>query len=187
LLLKMEQNLHMQTATWLVSRELTEAAGLWNTSLLGDDDGEYFCRVLLKSESVRFAPAAKVFYRDCGAGSLSDIGRSDRKREAQWRSMELHIGYLLSMENSPRARAACVTYLQNWLIFFYPERRDIVQRMQQRAAELGGELKVPALSWKYHWIQPVFGEALARRAQFSLPRIKWSLVRFWDKTLFRIA
>src|SRR3989454_8667665 len=38
LLRKMGQNVFMQTATWLVSRELTEAAGPWNTQLLGDDD-----------------------------------------------------------------------------------------------------------------------------------------------------
>jgi len=54
------QNLYMQTATWLVSRELTEAAGPWDTRLLGDDDGEYFCRVLLASNGVRFVPEAKV-------------------------------------------------------------------------------------------------------------------------------
>jgi glycosyltransferase involved in cell wall biosynthesis len=186
LLRKMGLNLHMQTATWLVSRELTEAAGPWDTSLFVDDDGEYFCRVLLQSDGVRFVPEAKVYYRACGASSLSYIGRSDRKREAQWRSMELHIGYLHSLENSPRVRAACVKYLQNWLIFFYPERLDLVKQMQQRAEELGGELKVPRLSWKYFWIEPIFGQALARRAQFFLPRLKWSLVRFWDKTLFRI-
>jgi glycosyltransferase involved in cell wall biosynthesis len=187
LLRKMGQNLHMQTATWLVSRELTEAAGPWNTSLLGDDDGEYFCRVLLQSDAVRFVPGAKVYYRATGASSLSYIGRSDKKREAQWRSMELHIGYLQSLENSPRVRAACVQYLQNWLIFFYPERLDLVKQMQQRAEELGGELRVPRLSWKYFWIEAMFGHALARRAQFFLPRVRWSLVRFWDKTLFRIA
>ncbi len=34
LIRKMGQNLHMQTATWLVSRDLTEAAGPWNTSYL---------------------------------------------------------------------------------------------------------------------------------------------------------
>ena len=38
-------NLHMQTATWLVGRELTEGAGTWDTRLLNNDDGEYFCRV----------------------------------------------------------------------------------------------------------------------------------------------
>ncbi|MGB6192155.1 MAG: oligosaccharide flippase family protein, partial [Terracidiphilus sp.] len=53
LLRKMSQNIFMQTATWLVSRELTEDAGPWDVRLLGDDDGEYFCRVLLASEGVR--------------------------------------------------------------------------------------------------------------------------------------
>ena len=59
LLLKMGDNLYMQTAAWLVSRELSEAAGPWDARLLSDDDGEYFCRVLLASEGVRFVPEAK--------------------------------------------------------------------------------------------------------------------------------
>src|SRR6266700_4344460 len=42
LLRKMGQKLHMQTATWLVSRTLTQAAGPWDTRLSLDDDGEYF-------------------------------------------------------------------------------------------------------------------------------------------------
>jgi len=183
----MGQNLHMQTATWLVSRELTKAAGPWNTQLLGDDDGEYFCRVLLQSDGVRFVPEAKVYYRASGVGSLSYIGRSDRKRVAQLRSMELHIDYLRSLEDSPRVRATCVQYLQNWSLFFYPERLDLVRQMQKMAEELGGKLKVPRLSWKYSWIEPIFGRAQARRAQIFLPRLKWSLLRCWDKALFRIA
>jgi glycosyltransferase involved in cell wall biosynthesis len=187
LLRKMGQNLHMQTATWLVSRELTEAAGRWNTNLLGDDDGEYFCRVLMQSQGVRFVPDARVYYRDSGASSLSYIGRSDRKREAQWRSMELHIRYLLALEDSPRTRAACVNYLQNWLVFFYPERLDLVHTMQQKARELGGELKDLRLPPKYAWMAPLLGRSWARRAQFYLPRLKWSFVRSWDKALFRIA
>src|SRR5207248_8713341 len=49
LIRKLANNLHMQPATWLVSRELTEEAGPWNRLMLVDDDGEYFCRVLLAS------------------------------------------------------------------------------------------------------------------------------------------
>ncbi|MGO9305296.1 MAG: oligosaccharide flippase family protein, partial [Candidatus Korobacteraceae bacterium] len=71
---KMGQNVYMQTATWLVSRELTEAAGPWDTRLLGDDDGEYFCRVLLASDGVRFVPEATVFYRAPWINTLSYIG-----------------------------------------------------------------------------------------------------------------
>src|SRR5205814_1114554 len=35
---KLDQNLYMQPATWLVSRELSEAAGPWDTRLSLDDD-----------------------------------------------------------------------------------------------------------------------------------------------------
>lgn len=186
LLCKMGQNLHMQTATWLVSRVLTEAAGPWNVKLLGDDDGEYFCRVLLQSDGVHFVPEAKVYYRASGCNSLSYIGRSDRKRDAQWRSMQLHIGYLRSLQDTERVRAACVQYLQNWLIFFYPERLDLFDQMQETARELGGRLEIPRLSWKYSWIEAFFGGALARRAQIVLPQLKLSLARSCDKALFRL-
>ena len=186
LLRKMGQNLYMQTATWLVSRELTEAAGPWDTRLSGDDDGEYFCRVLLASDGVRFVPEARVYYRASGSSSLSYVGCSNRKLEAQWISMQLHIGYLRSLEDSDRVRAACVKYLQNWMIFFYLERLDIFKHAEEIARSLGGQLRIPHLSWKYSWIEAAFGWPLAKRAQLLLPNIKWSLARFWDKMLFRL-
>src|ERR1700730_823059 len=113
LLRKMGENQHMQTATWLVSRELTEAAGSWDVRLLSDDDGEYFCRVLLASEGVRFVSGAKVFYRVTPSSRLSYVGMSDRKKEALLVSMQLHIKYIRSLEESDRVRAVCMTYMQN--------------------------------------------------------------------------
>src|ERR1700679_3284488 len=140
LLRRMGQNLYMQTATWLVSRQLTEAAGPWNTRLLSDDDQEYFCRVLLASDGVHFVPGARVYYRSSGTGSLSYIGKSDRKMEAQLHSMQLHVGYLLSLENSARARSACVEYLQAWVGTFCPNRPDLAERVEKMAERLGGRL-----------------------------------------------
>ena len=186
LLRKLGQNLYMQPATWLVSRALTEAAGPWDTTLTVDDDGEYFCRVLLASDGVRFVPEAKMYYRVSGDSSLSHIGLSGSKARAQWRSMQLHIGYLRSLEDSERTRAACVKYLQTSLIYFHPEMPDIVKQAELVARDLGGELEVPRLSWKYSWIEAVFGYGVARRAQLQLPRMKQSLIRRWDKLLFRI-
>lgn len=184
MLRKMEQNLYMQTATWLVSRELSNAAGDWNTSLLGDDDGEYFCRVLLASKSVGFVPEAKMHYRVPGSASLSYIGRSDRKMEAQWRSMQLHVAYMRSLDDSPRARAACVTYLQNWIIFFHPQRPDLVHEADALAKQLGGALREPEPGWKYAWLKRVFGSRAARHAQLVLPGLRWSAQRQLDWALF---
>lgn len=183
---KMEQNIYMQTACWLVSRELTEAAGPWEPRLLSDDDGEYFCRILLASERVRFVPGAKVYYRASGTSSLSYLGNSDRKLDAQWLSMKLHIEYLRSLGDSERVRAACVKYLQTWMVSFYPERHDIFDQAAETARNLGGELQVPQLSWKYSWIKVIFGWPFARRTQRFLQNLRFSLIRLWDKSLFRL-
>jgi glycosyltransferase involved in cell wall biosynthesis len=187
LIRKMEQNLHMQTATWLVSRTLTEASGPWNTALLSDDDGEYFCRVLLASDGVRFVPEGRVFYRRSGSGRLSYIGSSNRKIEAQFASMRLNIGYLLSLEDTERTRAACVRYLQNWLMHFYPDRPDLVAAAERLAADLGGRLHPPHLRRKYEWMQWFCGWNAARRAQVFLPSVRWALLRWWDRALSRLG
>jgi len=186
LLRKMGQNVYMQTATWLVSREVTEAAGPWDTTLLGDDDGEYFCRVLLASDGVRFVPGANVYYRAPWGDTLSHVGRSDRKLEAHWRSMQLHINHLRSLEESQRVRAACLAYLQSCFVYFYPEMPDIVNEVQKAAMEMGGQLELPRLSWKYSWIQRIFGLGLAKRLQNFVQQIRWRVEIYWDKALFRI-
>lgn len=183
---KMEQNVYMQTATWLVSRELTEAAGPWDTRLLGDDDGEYFSRVLLASEEVRFVPGARVYYRDVGPTSLSYRGQSDRQLEAQWLSMGMHIRYLRSLDDSERARTACIRYLQDWSGAFYPQRMDLFGQVKAMAEQLGGKVAPPHLSWKYAWIRAVFGRHMARQAQLRLTKLKWLAIRKWDRMLLSI-
>jgi glycosyltransferase involved in cell wall biosynthesis len=186
LLRKMGENLHMQTATWLTSRELAEAAGPWDTRLLSDDDGEYFCRVLLASEGTRFTPGTGVFYRMTPSGRLSHIGSSNRKKDAMMVGMKLHVQYLRSLEESDRVRKSCLTYLQNWHHHFYPERPDIVAEMECLAAELHGQLHEPSLRWKFAWIKPVFGWKAAKSAQTALPQLKASLFRDCDKAMYML-
>jgi Glycosyltransferase like family 2 len=188
LLRRCEANLHMNPATWLVSRELTDAAGPWDTRMVGGgiDDGEYFGRVCLASNGIRFVPDVKVYYRLTGSGSLSQIGRSNKKMESLLLGMELQIGYLRTLDDSKRSRAACVNYLQNWLPTFYPERPDLVQKAQQLATSLGGRLSLPKVSWKYSWIEKALGFAAAKHTQLSYNQIKSSALRAWDKMMYSV-
>jgi glycosyltransferase involved in cell wall biosynthesis len=183
---KLALNLHMQTATWLVSRALTDAAGLWDTRLTIDDDGEYFCRVLLHCDRVKFVRGSRVFYRAVGPTGVSYIRRSSRKLDDQFRSMRLHIAYLRGLDDSGDTRAACVRYLQNNYVEFYPERPDLLEQAECLAVELGGHLATPRLSWKYAWIQALSGSPhYAKRAQTRLREFKWSFMRRLDRALCR--
>jgi glycosyltransferase involved in cell wall biosynthesis len=183
---KVAQNLWMPPCTWLVSRELTEAAGPWDRTMYVDDDGEYFCRVIAKSSGVRFVPDAKSYYRHSGSGSLSRIGRSKKKMGAQFRSLELHIAHLLSFGDTEQARQACVSFLRVWLPTFIPDRPDLADHARELAAELGGRLDSPRLSWKYDWIRAAFGWNLAKHAQVLLPNARLASVRLWDRLLYQI-
>ena len=186
LLRKMGQNLHMQPASWLVSRELTETAGPWDTRLTLDDDGEYFCRVILASEGTRFIWGARSYYRRSGFQSLSNVDGSNKKFDSQFLSMRLHIGYLRSLEDSELARATCVRYLETWLPCFYPERMDLFKEAEQLVVALGGRPKVPRLSWKYAWIETLFSHRAAKQARLRYNEAKWSLLKAWDRALFRL-
>jgi hypothetical protein len=182
----MSENLHMQNATWLVSRELAEAAGPWDEGLQYDQDGEYFVRVLLASVGTRFVPEGRVFYRVGGSARVSFIGNSDKKKESLLRSMKLHIQYLRSLEESERVRNACLAYLQNWYPAFYPDPQDLVAQLQELAAQLQGHLEVPRLGWKYSWVVPILGHKVARKAEMGLQQLKSSVLRSWDKAMHRL-
>lgn len=183
---KWEGNHHMQTATWLVSRRLAEIAGEWDTRLLGDDDGEYFFRVISRSKGIRFVSGGKVYYRVMEANRLSYIGDSDRKIEAQSLGMKNQIASLLALEDSPRSRAACITYLQTWLCHFYPNRQDLVSEMQDIAHRLGGELQMPKATWKYAVLEHALGFEAAKRYQLAYNRQKTRFLISWDRALKEI-
>jgi GT2 family glycosyltransferase len=186
LLRKMGENLHMQNATWLVSRELAEAAGPWDENLHYDQDGEYYCRVLMAAEKTRFVERGRIFYRVSGSNRISYIGTSEIKKASLLRSMKLHIQYLRSMEESERVRKACLAYLQNWSGQFCPEHPNMFAEMQALAAELGGHLEEPRLPRKYAWMEPVLGMQSARWAQRNLPEIRAWFERELDKCMLAL-
>lgn len=189
LLLQLEQNLHMQTATWLVNRGLADAAGPWDVRLAAAacDDGEYFSRVILASDGIRFVPDSKVLYRIVGRDRLSYVGRSQKKMEALLFGLELYFGNLRSRDDSSRVRAACVKYLQSTVNDICPESEAVLDRARKMAASCGGRLDEPRLPAKYALLQTLLGRATAKRMQVSYNAMKSSMFRSWDEALFRLG
>lgn len=60
-----------QTATWLTHRDLIRIAGAWDEELLINQDGEFFCRVLLNAKRIVFVEDCMVYYRQSNPKSIS--------------------------------------------------------------------------------------------------------------------
>jgi glycosyltransferase involved in cell wall biosynthesis len=152
----------MHPSAWLTPRCLIEKAGLWNESLSLHDDGEFFCRILLKSKGVLFCDSAISYYRKGVRGSLSSI-TSDKAIESHSQICQLYEHHLLLVENSPRTRIACAS---NYLTFYYqhfPGNIEMRQSAYDSAKRLGGA-NVPSSGTElFHLVKKFVGWKLAKR------------------------
>jgi hypothetical protein len=185
-LIKFNGNIYFQSSAWLVSRKVSGLAGPWWQLRSPDDDGEYFCRVVAASERIEFVAEARSYWRVGNYGSFSQA-RSKAALEAMCESTRRCIEHLLALENSERARAACVKFLQDRMSYFYPEEEDIISRMEALAERLGGTLSAPELKWKYRWIGRLLGERVAWGSARVAQRLKGFAVRNYDWLAYGVA
>lgn len=127
----------MQTAVWLGRRSLLERAGKWNESLLVNQDGEYFARVLTGCRLIRFCPEAKVYYRANVPGSIS-IRNSEAKQRSDFDAITLIETTALTFDDSPEMRRTIASIYQSWIHHVYPDLPDLRRGAERKVRELGG-------------------------------------------------
>jgi glycosyltransferase involved in cell wall biosynthesis len=172
LITRLHDNVWMNPAVWLVSRHLTQRAGPWDSRLAssGDDDGEYVCRVAAASEGVEFVPEARCYYRIGTVGSLNwNMETSAKSLDSLLLSLQLTLGHLLALEDSPRTREAGLRHLQTFSAYFYGASDAYAERLDALARSLlDGRIEPPRASWKYYPVETMFG-----------PRFTRTVIRNW--------
>ena len=127
----------MAPHSWLTPAPLIRAAGEWDESLMQNQDGEYFSRVLLASSGVRFCSQALSYYRQKSKHSISK--RVDRPaRESRLRSTLGIIDRLMGLDGGERTRQACGNAIEEVMFQTYPEFPDLSSIARRRLAEIGG-------------------------------------------------
>jgi glycosyltransferase involved in cell wall biosynthesis len=186
ILTKLGQSCWMNPACWLVSRRLTELAGLWDVRLAtsGDDDGEYICRIVSASTEVRFVTEARAYYRIGTVGSLSwNLEWNEKSLRSLCLAYRLQVDHLLALEDSTRTRAACLRFLHTLVPYFYGIDDSFLGELREVARTLGGELPPPRASWKNYPLEKLFGARITRKILNNLWTTKWLAQRNLDKYL----
>jgi glycosyltransferase involved in cell wall biosynthesis len=104
-----------QPGVWLTPRHIIEKVGPWNESLSLNDDGEFFCRVILNSDAIKFIKESKVYYRSNISSSLSK-SRSLSALQSELNSFRFYCTHTLKKHDSIELRKALG---QNYLYFIY--------------------------------------------------------------------
>jgi glycosyltransferase involved in cell wall biosynthesis len=116
-------------ASYLMHRCLIECSGGWNESLLNNEDGEFYARVMNLTSRVFFVPKVKIYWRTTENSLSKRVSQTylGYKYKA-WTSI---IELLLKNNNSERTQYACMQLLTDFIVEFRPENSIWLKPIEQ--------------------------------------------------------
>ena len=130
----------IQPNAFLISRELSDKAGFWDMSISPspDEDGEYFCRVLLKARSIKYNSAAINYYRKTQKSNSSlSKQRSNLHVQGALRSLELKAKHLLQREQSSRVLKVIAMHYAEFMYLYHAEFPELSLEAEKMIKQLG--------------------------------------------------
>jgi hypothetical protein len=155
----------LQCGILLVPRALIEKAGLWDERLILYNDTEFFTRVILASEGVRFTPGARLYYRSGLTNSVS-VQLSRKYFESTFLATCLIGKLMIREEDSYRVRNLISNMFLNRYYAMFPNFRDLGTKHLQMAAEYGCATAKPEGGLAFRLISFCFGWKNAKLVQY---------------------
>ncbi len=121
---------------WLTPKEIIVKAGNWNEELTVDDDGEFFCRVVLVSKGIKYAPGAISYYRKFKNASTLSAQKTYEAHKKKLQATQLKAQHLLAKTNDPKARLALSRLFWDNAVNFYPQYINLANIAEHEAKVL---------------------------------------------------
>jgi len=125
----------MIPAGWLGSRQLFESIQPWDTSLLINQDGEYFTRAIVASAGVILEPESRVYYRSEMQGSVSQF--KPNKAPSLFASIESFEQTVLQLGNDSDIKTLISNHYMGFLYRVYPLVPELRKKAQAKIKRYG--------------------------------------------------
>ena len=121
---------------WLCPKAVIEKAGKWNEELSADDDGEFFCRVILASNEIIYSDKSLCYYRKyIQKKSLSAAG-DYRTNKSLLISNNLKERHLLKRTKNADTKLALSRLYWELALLFYPKYAGLANEAEKKAKAL---------------------------------------------------
>lgn len=172
----LEKNTMMNPACWLIHRSISEVSGPWNETLSLNDDGEYFWRLILNSNGVKFCNNARVYYRSNLSGSLSSL-KTVTAWHSLYESLESVYKILLSLEDTEHTRHALATAFQRFIYQAYPAVPQLRKKAANKIKILGGSNLLPQGGDVFLTLSRILGWKFAKHLQIFADNFRYPQLR----------
>lgn len=131
----------IQPGAWLASKQLLLKAGIWNEQLSLNDDGEFFCRVILASKKVIYCEKAVVYYRSELMNSLSKRLNFDSLISLLF-SLDCYVSNSVYYSHDIELRKALAINYSNFIYQFHSINTSLCKKAEKSIFKLGFK-KIP--------------------------------------------
>ena len=125
---------------WLTPKKLIKKAGFWNESLTVDDDGEYFCRVILTSEKIICTDKTCCYYRKYNTGISLSAQLNLQGFKSRLQALNLKQQHLAAVYNPDLVQKILAAHYWNIALFSYPKYKTLAANavLQAKAGNYRG-------------------------------------------------
>lgn len=127
----------VQPNSWLTPRNLIDKAGPWNEFRCPDDDGEFFCRVILASEGIKYSTTGTNYYRKHALNNTLSAQKSLPAFESILLSIDLKYSYIKQKLNAPIVERIFAKHYWEIGVAAYPQYRELSKNAIKKAIEYG--------------------------------------------------
>jgi glycosyltransferase involved in cell wall biosynthesis len=157
----------VQPNAWLTPADVIAKAGKWNESLSLDDDGEFFCRVLLKSKGIVKSGGFNYYRKFKIVRNNLSAQKHKTAMDSLIRSLLLKKEYLFEKNKSEKAQRAMYRQFLDMAVNSYMVYPDIYKKAKKELKNYPGYHVTPRLGGEFiNKIARLFGWKIARRLQF---------------------
>ncbi|MBK6479813.1 MAG: glycosyltransferase family 2 protein [Saprospiraceae bacterium] len=134
----------IQPNAFLFSKELSLLTGPWDMTLSPspDEDGEYFCRMMLQSSGIEYVDAGINYYRKSKSNTSLSSNHDQQHAIGSLKSIKLKADHLLKAENSYRVRYVIALEYSAYMYQYFSEYPELASEAEEKATILLGN-KLP--------------------------------------------
>ncbi|MFD2161021.1 glycosyltransferase family 2 protein [Paradesertivirga mongoliensis] len=168
----------IQPNAWLTPRKVIDQAGFWNEDLSLDDDGEYFCRVVLSSSGLIYCDKSINYYRKFNHQSNLSAQKSNTHFKSLLNATVLKSQYLLSKSNDDISRKAISRCFYDLAYNSYPMYKEIYSEALSTAKALYNIEFNPYKSYHNQLLSNLMGWKFVKKYLYTLSQIKTRIKDF---------
>jgi glycosyltransferase involved in cell wall biosynthesis len=162
----------IQTNAWLTPMEIIKKAGCWSEFYSPDDDGEFFCRVVLASQGIVYANDCFNYYRKYKQNESLASVKTKKALHGKFESFLLKKQHLLNATTNVSAKKALAHGAMDLALEAYLVDKKLTCEILTVIEDLGGTDYIPQLGGKnIEFIKKTFGWKTARIIQFYYANI----------------